>query len=135
MEKYPRVGCAAIIRNSKGELLLGLRKSAHANGFWGFPGGHLEFMETPEDCIAREVLEETALRATTVKKIGFTNDFYPEEQKHYITLFYNVAYEQGEEPKVCEPEKCERWEWFAPSALPENIMLPIQHLLEQGIIL
>ena len=133
MEQRPYIGVAAIVRNPKGELLLGLHKSKHAQGTWGFPGGHLEFMETPEDCIAREVWEETGLRITKVKRADFTNDFYPETQKHYITLFYEVEYEAKEEPKVCEPDKCERWEWFSVDNLPDNMMRPITNLLSQGI--
>jgi len=130
MEKYPRVGVAAIIRNEMGELLLGLRKSKHANGTWGFPGGHLEFMETPEDCLAREVMEETSLRVTEIKKVDYTNDFYPDEDKHYITLFYEVWVEG--EPKVREPDKCAEWKWFPRNQLPKNLMPPIVHLIEQG---
>lgn len=121
---------AAIIRNSKGELLLGLRKGKHAHGTWGFPGGHLEFMETPEKGIMREVREETGLQVRSARKFGYTNDFYPEEEKHVVTLFYNVEVEG--EPKACEPHKCEEWQWFAPNHLPEPLMPPIIHLLEQG---
>jgi 8-oxo-dGTP diphosphatase len=35
---------------------------------------------------------------------------------------------QGE-PKVLEPNKCERWEWFSLNAFPQPLFLPLQNLL------
>lgn len=129
-QKQTRVGVAAIVRNEKGELLLGLRTGKHANGTWGFPGGHLEFRETPEDCVQREVKEETGLEVLALHKADYTSDYYKDEEKHYITLFYSVTCTGN--PKVCEPDKCAEWKWFHYNDLPENVMLPIQHLLEQS---
>jgi 8-oxo-dGTP diphosphatase len=130
MEKSPQVGAAAIIRNAQGELLLGLRKSVHAHGTWGFPGGHVEFMETPEQGVIREVKEETGLDVLSVHKAGYTNDFYPLESKHVVTLFFEVEI-QGQ-PKACEPHKCEEWKWFSPDHFPDNLMPSIYRLMEQG---
>ena len=59
-EKKPRVGVACVVQK-EGKVLLGQRKGAHAVGCWGFPGGHLEFVESVESCAKRELLEETGL--------------------------------------------------------------------------
>jgi 8-oxo-dGTP diphosphatase len=56
MEKRPAVGVAAIVTKN-GKVLLGKRKGAHGEGSWAFPGGHLEFNESIEDCAKREVFE------------------------------------------------------------------------------
>lgn len=46
----------ALIINNQNEILLGL-----SNNTFQFPGGHLEENETLEDCIIREVKEETGM--------------------------------------------------------------------------
>lgn len=56
-----RVGTAAVIKNSKGELLMVKRKNPPAKGLWGFPGGKIEFGETIKEAARREVKEETGL--------------------------------------------------------------------------
>lgn len=61
-----------VIRNEKGEILLARRhqpdlKSAH--GKWEFPGGGIEFRETPEEALVREVREEIGLNVEIVRLI------------------------------------------------------------------
>lgn len=47
----------AIMINSNNELLLGYSHNAYQ-----FPGGHLEFNETLNDCLEREIKEETGIK-------------------------------------------------------------------------
>jgi 8-oxo-dGTP diphosphatase len=37
-----------------------------------------------------------------------TNDIFPEEQKHYITICMIADHASGE-VKIMEPNKCEEW--------------------------
>lgn len=37
--------------------------------------------------------------------------------------------DQGEEPKVMEPEKCEGWTWVDYPKVPAPVFLPLQKLL------
>ena len=60
MNNIPRIGVGCVVERN-GLVLLGQRKGAHAEGFWAFPGGHLEFGETVEACARRELVEETGL--------------------------------------------------------------------------
>ncbi|MEI6842907.1 MAG: NUDIX hydrolase [bacterium] len=125
--KRPRVGVGVIvIRDNK--VLLGKRKGSHGEGTWSFPGGHLEFFETIEDCARRELAEETGLRLVCIGRSTFTNDMFVAEGKHYITIFVQAYYYTGGEPMVKEPDKCEGWEWFEWEHLPEPLFLPIQNL-------
>lgn len=135
-EKHPRIGVAAIIINPQGQILFGKRIGKHAGGTWSFPGGHLEFGETPAACAAREAMEETgiALDPASLETVGYTNDIWHDTGKHYITLFYRAtAITQA--PQNMEPHKCERWEWFDADNLPAPLMLPINNLLAQGVSL
>ena len=86
MEK-PKIGVAVVlIKNEK--VLLGLRKSAsHGKNTWSTAGGHLEFGESIEKCAARDLFEETGLKAKNFQLAGATNDIFKSEKKHYITIF------------------------------------------------
>ncbi|KAF5379922.1 hypothetical protein D9757_007213 [Collybiopsis confluens] len=110
----PRVGVGVFVVNGAGKFIVGLRKGSHGHGTWALPGGHLEGGESFETCTAREVLEETDLRIKNAQFITATNDIMIDEGKHYVTIW--MACEMVDplgEPKVAEPEKCERWEWVS----------------------
>lgn len=115
----PRVGVGVILLNPQGKILLGKRKGSHAP-YWSIPGGHLEHGESFEECAIREVAEETGLQISTPVVVGLSNDLQTcrETGRHYVSiaLLANVA--QGE-PRLCEPDKCEGWDWYAPQSLPE----------------
>jgi len=60
---------------------------------WIGIGGHFEAGESPEDCIKREVLEETGLTITDYRFRGlitFVSDIYPTE---YMCLFTATGFE------------------------------------------
>lgn len=133
MDRRPLVGIAVVvIKNHR--VLLGERINAHGAGTWAFPGGHLEFGESIEDCAIREVFEETGIRIKNLKHGPYTNDFFEAEGKHYVTLFVIAEYDSGE-PTVKEPRKCARWEWsdWPPALQPQ--FLPIKNLLKQNFSL
>ncbi|OGH65034.1 MAG: DNA mismatch repair protein MutT [Candidatus Magasanikbacteria bacterium RIFCSPHIGHO2_01_FULL_41_23] len=128
--KRPKVGLGVIIvKDSK--VLLGQRKNAHGNGTWGFPGGHLEFGESYEDCAKRETMEEVGITIKNIRFITATNDVFETEDKHYITIYVVADYDAGEVVNM-EPQKLECWNWFAWDELPQPLFLPIQNLIKTG---
>ena len=130
MDKRPLVGIAVIVIQDN-RVLLGKRKNSHGEGTWAFPGGHLEFSESIEDCAAREVLEETGIRIKNIRLGPYTNDIFVDEDKHYVTLFVIAEHESGT-PELKEPLKCDKWQWFEwpPDVRPH--FLPIKNLLKQN---
>ena len=130
MEKIPRIGVGVLIKKGD-KVLLGKRKNAHGTGSWCAPGGHLEFMETVDDCARRETMEECGLTITNLQKSLYTEDFFREEDKHYLTMVVVADWESGE-PELREPHKCEEWGWFSWDALPEPLFLPLKNHIEQG---
>ncbi|MBI5390206.1 NUDIX domain-containing protein [Candidatus Woesearchaeota archaeon] len=125
----PRVGVGVIIRKD-GRFLIGKRKGSHGGGSWGFPGGHLEMGEDLEACAKRETREEVGIEIKNLRKATFTNDIFSAE-KHYVTVYIFADYDSGE-VSVMEPEKCERWDWFAWDHLPEPLFLTLQNLKKDG---
>src|SRR5580658_6035398 len=59
----------AVIFDAKGEsVLIGQRTDKQPlGGYWEFPGGKCDPGETPEDCLIREVREETGIEVEILK--------------------------------------------------------------------
>ena len=128
MAPVVRVGVGVFVLYSSREssinprFLMGKRLNSHGSGTYALPGGHLEFGETPEECAAREVLEETGLEISDAKFLTATNDYMPAEEKHYVTIFM-VCVRKSEEQvaRVLEPHKCQSWGWFDWEGLKSDI--------------
>ena len=127
MKKYPRIGVGTIILK-EGQLLLLKRLNVHGAGTWSTPGGHLDFGETPTACAIREVKEETGVDITNVRFLGITNDIFKAEGLHYITLWMAGDYLSGE-PGINAPGEMSQVGWFSINELPQNLFLPLSHLL------
>ena len=79
--KHPRIGVGVCITKAD-KVPMHKRKSPHGNGTWSFPGGHLEYGETPEQCALREVAEECGVKITNLRRGPYTNDVHESEGKH-----------------------------------------------------
>src|SRR5258708_3754774 len=66
----PRPTNAAIILNQKGEIMFVKRKIAPKKGFWDLPGGFVDVGETMEQSVAREVEEETGIKAIKISNFA-----------------------------------------------------------------
>lgn len=132
MEKTVKVGVGLYILNDRNQVLLGLRKSPHGCGSWCPPGGHMEFGESNAQAAVREAKEETGLDINPdyVTLVGVTNDFFKENNKHYITLNLKTHKFNGF-PQVTEPDKCAEWKWFDLDKLPENLFLSTANFFKQ----
>jgi 8-oxo-dGTP diphosphatase len=102
-----------------GKILLGKRKGSFGDGEYAFPGGHLEYMESFEDCAKRETAEECGIKIKNVKFQILANliEWAP---KQYIQVGLVADWESGE-PEVLEPNKCESWAWYDIDNLPSPI--------------
>lgn len=114
-----------------GRVLLGLRHGAHGAETWSLPGGHLEWNESFDEAVRREVKEETGITLGHIERLDFTNDIMVDEEKHYVTLYF-LARDPIGDPELREPDKCREWRWFAWDHLPQPLFTPFQNFLATG---
>lgn len=108
------------------KLLLGKRIGKRGYGTWCLPGGHFEFGESLTGAAARELEEETGLKASNLEFTQLINQ--PLEDCHYVHVNF-LANEWEGEPRVTEPDKFAEWRWFDLSALPEDIFIGHQQFI------
>ena len=60
---------------------------------WIGIGGHFEYGESPEECLLREVLEETGFTLTSYRFRGLVTFLYGEDTVEYMHLFTADGYE------------------------------------------
>ena len=131
-ESIVRVGVGVFIFK-EGSFLMQQRKGAHGSGSWSVPGGHLEFGESFEETVRREVTEETTLRIKNIRFGAVTNDLFADEDKHYVTIWMISDYESGTE-YITEPDKCIGQAWHTFDDLPSPLFLPWKELLTSSFL-
>lgn len=117
-----RVGVGVFVWKD-GTFLMGKRRGSHGHDTWSVPGGHLEFGETVEECAIREVLEETGMHIENVRLLAVTEDVFPDDNKHYITLWVESDWASGQ-PTITEPDKYLDQEWKTFKTLPAPLFEP-----------
>jgi 8-oxo-dGTP diphosphatase len=85
MKRVQELNSYLVVRR-KGKLLLLKRH----NDIWEFPGGGIEFGESPKEAAMREAFEETAIKAKSAKLLGVTSAVFPSKgkEKHAIYAVY-----------------------------------------------
>ena len=66
-EIYPPISIAIIVLIRRGEEMLLVHTSNFRGTFYGLVAGFLEAGETLEQCVQREVMEETGLRVADIQ--------------------------------------------------------------------
>jgi len=105
----------------RGKILLNKRIDPDEpyHGLWSLIGGHLEIGETIEECIEREIKEETSLDAKFVALRGIASEIFYEHTKpvnHIILWICEVKVEQGEATEQQEGEV----RWFSKKEIEER---------------
>jgi len=120
---YVGVGCGGIIINEEENKVLLVKRSLNSRtepGYWSRPGGEVEYGETIEEAVKREILEETGIITKVTKFLELTQIIDKEKGNHWIALGYLAKYISGE-PKNLEPEKHNEVKWFSLSKLPTKL--------------
>lgn len=83
MKNQIEIRIEGIIFNRE-EMLLLVEHEKNGKKYWVLPGGHLEYGETFEECLKRELKEELSIRDVEVKKLLFLDEFINEEEGRHI---------------------------------------------------
>lgn len=110
--RFPQVGIGVMIFKN-GKVLMDIRKGSHGAGEYAFPGGHLEFGESFEQCAKRETKEEVGIEIKNVKFLFLAN-VKKYGGRHYTHIGLRADWKKGI-PKNLEPEKSSDWFWVNPN--------------------
>ncbi len=128
---YIGVGVGALIFNEDNKLFLTLRgpKAKNERGTWEIPGGAVEFGETVEDAIVREIQEELGIKIRVKELLQLCNHIIPDEHQHWVSPTFVCELVEGT-PVIKEPEKCSDMGWFS---IEEAEKLPLSIVTKQDI--
>ncbi len=97
------------------------------HGRWDIGGGGLEVLDSVEETLRKEIMEEYSTKVVETEFLGFRDVFreYKGEKTHWITLDFKVLVEPSL-VKNGEPHKFEEVKWFNLNSLPPTDQLHSQ---------
>ncbi len=119
-----QVGASVIVENEAGEVLLQRRADNH---LWGYAGGSVELDEVVEEAAARELFEETGLRAKSLELFGVFSGpdmhyTYPNgDEVSNVDIVYLCREWEG--TLTPQDEEVEELRFFSADALPPEAEL------------
>lgn len=118
---YIGVGVGAVIFNDAGSVFLARRGAEARNetGKWEFPGGGVEFNETLEQALTREIREEFGFEIEVTSLLDVVDHIIPAEKQHWVSPTFLCRVKSGA-PRILEPHKCSEIEWFRIDLIPEG---------------
>ncbi|RLI93992.1 MAG: hypothetical protein DRO90_02530 [Candidatus Altiarchaeales archaeon] len=86
-EKFPRLTVDAVILKNN-SIILVKRKNPPFEDMWALPGGFVEYGETVENAILREVKEETGLDVKIDRIVGVYSDPDRDPRGHTVSICF-----------------------------------------------
>ena len=97
MNPYPGAAVRAIIADPEGRILFLKRQNTrYSNGQWCLPGGKVEFGQTVEEAVVKEVAEETFLRCLDCRFLFYVDSLPNVENENHFINFYFSCRTSGE---------------------------------------
>jgi nucleoside triphosphatase len=131
MTKYPEPVVGGYIRNSKGEILL--IKSPKWGDYWLVAGGHIEWGESIEKAITREIKEELGIKVEYTNLICTFEDIFPTDyykKSHMIYLQCECMVKPKQIIKT-DPSEVSEAKWFSlENALKLDLHKKVRKVIE-----
>lgn len=126
------IGVGALIFNEDGKMLLALRgkKAKNEVGKWEIPGGAVEFGETIEQALKREIKEELDIEIELGEMLQLCDHIIPEDKQHWVSPTYICKVVSGV-PKNLEPGKCDQIGWFS---VEEAEKMPLSIVTQHDLV-
>jgi len=122
---------AGVIVEREGKVLLVRRRMTPRRGLWTFPGGFVDFGESPTEAAARECLEETGL---VVEITGLLDVVGGQEHEGGadIVIVYRARLAEGERvvDHLRAADDVDRATFFSPAELPPLAFRATREALE-----
>ena len=99
-------------------VLLAKRKIHPFCGFWVIPGGHVDYGETTEKAVKREMKEELGTPVKIKKLIGVYSDPKRDPRYHTVSVVYLIERIKG---KIKLNEEASEFKFFSLNNLPKKI--------------
>ena len=117
MSRKPDVSVVFVCRDAHGRVLLARRSPGARDepGAWDCGAGALEFGETFEAAVAREVTEEYAAAPLSIELRGVRNVLRGDS--HWVAIVFAVEVDPAA-VRIGEPDKFDALDWFPPDRLP-----------------
>lgn len=129
-----RIGicCVFFCHDGKGKILMHKRSRScrDERGRWDCGSGSMEFGETFEECVRREIKEEYGIKPRALKLCGVTNVIRKNgrEKTHWIAVIF-AAKVNSKNVKTSEPHKIKEIRWFSINKLPK----PLHSMLKKHL--
>jgi ADP-ribose pyrophosphatase YjhB (NUDIX family) len=91
--KKVRIRVAALIRNSEGKVLL-IKQRKKGKDYWLLPGGGLEFGESLEDALKRELKEELNVEIINSKFLLISESIDPLGARHIVQIIFETEIQE-----------------------------------------
>jgi len=114
-EHFPHIHPCVIVLIRRGREFLLARKPEWAPGRYSLVAGFLDFGESLEECVDREVFEETGLKVTNIRYVGSQNWPFPSQ----MMAGFVADYASGE--ISVDGDELEDARWFSLDNMPDAL--------------
>jgi len=130
---YPGLGVVYFCHDGKGKFVMHLRgaKARDENGKWDIGAGGVDFGDTVEGTLRKEIKEEYGADVLAFEFLGY-RDVHREhlgKPTHWLTLDFKVLVDPGQVVNN-EPHKIDDVQWFSLETMPANIHSQIPYFLQ-----